>query len=199
MMWNHFVKRKKYNFAKCAIGRDLMFLDPALSSMYFRIVSTCESLRKLLVIHIDKREISDMSEFRRRQKQLKMTASEKKAELISALVRYICLNGEKQVFAALGVNTCARKNAMEILSGPDHNQSLLILESSIPSHTQESASSSNSIVKAQQLVSTNKANSLLSMTFSDKSVVRQVCRRLYALLRLADFMLRHAMYKVIND
>ena len=37
------------------------------------------------------------------------------------------------------------------------------------------------------------------MTYSDKSVVRQICRKIYSLLRLTDFRLRESLYECVEN
>ena len=193
-IWKFYVKKKKFHIAKHTIGKNLMYLDPTLSIMYFHIVATCEALRKLEIIKIEKHKIYDMSEFRQSQEQLRATALEKKTKLISELVHFVCVCGEKEIFKAIGIDTKIRKNALDIVPAFDPSQSFLTIE---PPHSHDSINATFSNIRNRQPISsTNKSGSLLSLTFSDKSVVRQVCRRLSELLRLADFMLRDAIYEV---
>ena len=37
------------------------------------------------------------------------------------------------------------------------------------------------------------------LTYSDKSVVRQICRKIYSLLRLTDFRLRESLYECVEN
>ena len=107
---------------------------------------------------------------------------------------YACVCGEKEIFKAIGIDTKIRKNALDIVPAFDPSQSFLTIE---PPHSHDSINATFSNIRNRQPISsTNKSGSLLSLTFSDKSVVRQVCRRLSELLRLADFMLRDAIYEV---
>ena len=197
-VWNYYKKKKKLNTAKYILDKELVFLDPSLSCIFFRVVSICESLRKLVVMHIEKREIHDMRDFRKRQEQLRHVASEKKIQLISELARFVCIHGEKEIFKAIGIDTSVRKNAMEVPSTHDPNQSFLTLDPIVLQSSQDNISSSILSSSIQQPLNSSKANDHLNMTFSDKSVVRQISRRLYGLLRLADFMLRDAMYEVFS-
>lgn len=107
-------RRRKFSRTSEILIRDLNFLDPSIQPLYFHCGQICQSLKSLVILELEKRNIYELSDFKEIQEKLRVKAQETKILMLAELVRSICVRGEKEVFAAIGVDTQTVAGAFDL-------------------------------------------------------------------------------------
>jgi hypothetical protein len=118
-------------------------------------------------------------------------AAEQKKQIISDLVNFICTDGERKILSNIGIIAESSIGTDSIFSKEDY----------LPGKSSTTFVTAGQRSRVQQKLSVSQQRSTTGggMSFSERSVVRQHCRRLLSLLRLADFMLRDAMFECVEN
>jgi GTPase SAR1 family protein len=191
----------------------LLLAHPFYRSLIQLTVEHCAALQGLPVMPLEGVTVYDVAAFERHQRDATFQYKQARDEVIHRLIALLCRQGHTFVYDAVGSTFSTRS-----LVPSSTMQAGQLLTSTIATVTEHSLSPrasprqnmgprsttvapvahSNMVPESPRSLGVGAGAAAPTVSYSDKAIMRTKCRRLAAVLRLVDFMLRDALFDSIH-